>query len=142
MYNKDTRIWLILLSVCLFGFDQWLKYLAQTHQTYTWYLVDGAVGWEFFSNPGIAFGISFPLVPLFIITPLILWFFFRTQKQTTLWSRIGFALVCIGALSNMIDRVIYGYVIDYLRMITSMFNLADVYILVGVIILLQQQRKK
>lgn len=140
--RRDTRIWLILLSGCLFGFDQALKYLAQTHQTYTWYLVDGTIGWEFFANPGIAFGISFPLIPLLIITPLILWFFFRTQRQTTAWSQIGFALVCVGALSNMIDRVIYGYVIDYLRLITSMFNLADVYILIGVIILLQQQRKK
>jgi signal peptidase II len=140
--KNNTRIWLILLSGCLFCFDQTLKYLAQTHQTYTWYIVEGTVGWEFFANPGIAFGISFPLIPLLITTPLILWFFFRTQKQTTLWSHIGFALICAGALSNMLDRVLYGYVIDYLRLIISMFNLADVYILVGVIILLQQQRKK
>lgn len=140
--KKDIRIWLILLSGCLFCFDQILKYLAQTHQTYTHYLIDNTVGWEFFANHGIAFGISFPLIPLLIITPLILWFFFYTQKQTTLWSQIGFTLVYVGALSNMIDRAIHGYVIDYFRVVTSMFNLADVYILIGVIILLREQWKK
>lgn len=140
--KKDTRIWLILLSGCLFCFDQVLKYFAQTHQKYTWYLIDHAVGWEYFANPGIAFGISFPLIPLLIITPLTLWFFFYTQKPRTYYSNVGFALICAGALSNMLDRIIYQYVIDYLRLITSMFNLADVYILVGVFILLREQWKK
>lgn len=140
--KKDTRIWLILLSGCLFCFDQALKYVAQTHQTYTKYIIDHTIGWEYFANPGIAFGISFPLIPLLIITPLILWFFFCTQKKATLWSQIGFALICAGALSNMLDRVFYQYVIDYLRFITSMFNLADIYILVGVCILLREQWKK
>jgi signal peptidase II len=140
--KQNTRLWLILLCGCFFGFDRLLKYVAQTYQTDTYYLISHMVGWEFFANPGIAFGISFPLIPLLIITPLILWFFFRTQKHATTWSHIGFALVCVGALSNMIDRVLYRYVIDYLRVITSMFNFADVYILVGVIILVQQQQKK
>jgi signal peptidase II len=140
--KKDTRIWLILLSGCLFCFDQALKYFAQTHQTYAWYIIDPTVGWEYFANPGIAFGITFPLIPLLIITPLTLWFFFYTQGQRTYHSSMGFALICAGALSNMLDRIFYQYVIDYLRLITSMFNLADVYILVGVFILLREQSKK
>lgn len=143
MQLKDTRTWYITVLIgCLFVLDQTYKYLAQTNQTKSWYLIDKIIGWEFFANPGIAFGINFPLIPLLVITPLILWFFFHTQKNTTMQSRIGFIIICAGVISNTIDRIVHGYVVDYLRVFTGVFNLADVYIIIGVIILFYEQRKK
>jgi signal peptidase II len=57
------------------------------------------------------------------------------------WQAVAFALVLGGALGNVIDRVIYGYVIDFIDVYYQdwhwpAFNVADSAITVGVVILL------
>ncbi len=48
-----------------------------------------------------------------------------------------------GAISNIIDRLSYGYVIDYLSLrYFTVFNLADVMISSGAIILILKNLKK
>ena len=60
-------------------------------------------------------------------------------KPYMVWS---YALVIGGGLGNLIDRALYGYVVDFLWMGipnglgTNIFNLADVFIMIGVITLL------
>lgn len=45
---------------------------------------------------------------------------------------LSLALIASGAISNLADRIIYGYVLDYLRIgFWPVFNLADIYIFVG-----------
>ena len=51
-------------------------------------------------------------------------------------SRIGFALIIGGAIGNLIDRSLHGYVIDYILFHLpswsfAVFNLADAYISIG-----------
>ncbi|WP_292154291.1 signal peptidase II, partial [Mesorhizobium sp.] len=51
-------------------------------------------------------------------------------------ARIGFALIVGGALGNLIDRAVYGHVIDYILFHTpvwsfAVFNFADAFISVG-----------
>ena len=51
-------------------------------------------------------------------------------------ARTGFALIIGGALGNLIDRAVYGHVIDYILFHTpvwsfAVFNLADAFISVG-----------
>lgn len=44
------------------------------------------------------------------------------------------ALVLAGAVSNMIDRIRFGVVIDFFRVpFWSIFNLSDIYIVAGVL---------
>lgn len=55
--------------------------------------------------------------------------------------------VLVGAVSNLIDRIMYGGVIDFVSLsIGNVFNIADVYIVVGIIgwciVSLQNDRKK
>jgi len=57
------------------------------------------------------------------------------QKEVT--NILSFSLILVGALSNLLDRLQYGVVIDYISIpVFTAFNLADVMILVGVIILI------
>ncbi|MCI0655271.1 MAG: signal peptidase II, partial [Methylococcaceae bacterium] len=70
---------------------------------------------------------------------LCLWLF--RLPSGALWQAVGLALVLGGALGNLIDRVIYGYVIDFLDVYYKTwhwpaFNIADSAITVGVCILL------
>ena len=53
---------------------------------------------------------------------------------------ISSALIICGGIGNLIDRVLYGYVIDYLSFTFfgysfAVFNLADSLIVIGVILL-------
>ncbi len=53
-----------------------------------------------------------------------------------LFARFGFALIVGGALGNLIDRAVYGHVVDYILFHTqtwsfAVFNLADAFISVG-----------
>jgi signal peptidase II len=61
------------------------------------------------------------------------------------WERLGYGCILGGAMGNGIDRFILGYVVDFLdfRLINfPVFNLADVFINVGIISLLIATFKK
>ncbi|MCK4904979.1 signal peptidase II [bacterium] len=89
-------------------------------------------------NPGIAFGLfqncgRFFIIPASIVILFILFFYLRTNYKKTLFSW-GLIFILAGAISNLIDRIIYGFVIDYLLLnkFPYSFNIADSSILLGV----------
>ncbi len=75
---------------------------------------------------------SFSLIILFC---LIYWLI-HLWRQGHFFSFFAGSLIFVGALSNLIDRLHHGFVIDYIFWPLNYFNLADLIILVGVIILL------
>ena len=92
-------------------------------------------------NSGIAFGLFrnfsflFIWVNLSIIIYLFLYFLFRLKKNNFL---LPMALILGGAISNLLDRVFYGGVLDYLNFRSfPTFNLADTYITFGIILILK-----
>ena len=53
----------------------------------------------------------------------------KTQAGVVL---VGYLLIMVGGLSNLFDRLTYGYVVDMIRFFDiSVFNLADVMIMIG-----------
>lgn len=101
-------------------------------------------------NTGAAFGMlanADPLirVPFFIIVPLLalgmIFYFLRTLPDKNKWSAIALALILSGAVGNLLDRMIYGYVVDFLYFswkhtyFFPAFNVADAAISVGAFIL-------
>ena len=70
-----------------------------------------------------------------IIVAFVIWLWHRTNKQRT-FAHLGYALIIAGALGNLIDRFLYGHVIDYILFHTetwsfAVFNLADSFITIG-----------
>ncbi|MBB3397575.1 MULTISPECIES: signal peptidase II [unclassified Rhizobium] len=70
-----------------------------------------------------------------IIVAFVIWLWNRTDKQRT-FAHLGYALIIAGALGNLIDRFLYGHVIDYILFHTktwsfAVFNLADSFITIG-----------
>ncbi len=96
-------------------------------------------------NTGIAFSMldalgDKALIALaIVIMALVLWLWRRTDKAH--WpTHLGFALVIAGALGNLIDRIAYGHVIDYIlvhygQWSFAVFNLADSFITVGAVLI-------
>lgn len=99
----------------------------------------------FTKNPGIAFGIQIP--PYFIIAltiALLALIIFLSRKELKTESRLTqlcLSLILAGGLSNLYDRLIRGYVVDFISLDFKFFrypdfNLADGYILTGILLIL------
>jgi signal peptidase II len=71
-----------------------------------------------------------------IIVPVLIMIFYRKLfEKGEIWI-IAAALVTGGALGNEIDRVMYGYVIDFLDVrFWPIFNVADIGISAGIVLL-------
>jgi signal peptidase II len=103
-------------------------------------------------NPGVAFGLFRRSGPfLFIIVSILfiaLFFFFLKglSRKGLLW-RLGLGLILGGALGNLIDRLRWGYVVDFLDFSLRghhwpAFNFSDLGIITGVAILCYKMLKK
>jgi hypothetical protein len=91
-------------------------------------------------NRGAAFGVLenqqwlFLLIAFFLF---VLYGMFRTKLPSSRLLHVGMGLLLGGALGNALDRCIHGAVVDFFDfLIWPVFNLADVGIVIGVMILL------
>lgn len=91
-------------------------------------------------NTGIAFGffkdqgVVFIIIPIIAIILLIFnIYYFRQNDEVLCHSYIlGFSLILGGAVGNLIDRIRYGYVVDFIDLrIWPVFNVADSAITIG-----------
>jgi len=92
-------------------------------------------------NTGIAFGIPVPLYLLILLTILLiaafLYFSIKELNINSYLTLTAVSLVVAGGVGNFLDRVLYGYVIDFIRIWNyPTFNFADIIILVGVLMII------
>ncbi|RWI25515.1 MAG: signal peptidase II [Mesorhizobium sp.] len=131
-----------LLVVLAIALDQWIKQLVENGLAFQ-EKVDLLPFLALFRtyNTGIAFSMfsSFGDTGLVAIAALVVAFVLYLAVRTPpghVLARIGFALIVGGALGNLIDRAVYGHVIDYILFHTpvwsfAVFNFADAFISVG-----------
>jgi len=102
-------------------------------------LIKGVFYVSLLHNRGAAFGFLKNQLPLFIVTSLIaiilIWRALKSNKYSKTYT-IALSLILGGALGNLIDRLLYGYVIDFLDFrVWPVFNVADSAITIGAVIL-------
>ncbi len=119
--------------------DQWLKFQS-LHAWSNPHLLHRFLGWQPFLNPGIAFGLPLPnwlIITLTIpILCLLAWLLVKSLVQfpsdkNPLLAPLALMLLLVGALSNLFDRLAFHHTVDYLLILTSIFNIADLLIVVG-----------
>lgn len=107
-------------------------------------MVDGFLDLTFVENRGVAFGMFsgkkwfILLLTLCIVAFLVYYFVKMPRTKEYQWVRCAMVLVLAGAVGNMIDRVCRGYVVDFFEFTFfswPVFNVADIYVVVGVIVL-------
>jgi signal peptidase II len=100
----------------------------------------GRLSLHLYPNRGIAFGI--PLVGVWqviffvVVFVLLLYLYAKYLRHDRAWALAALGVIIGGAVGNIIDRIKWGYVIDYVDFrFFPIFNLADVCIVVGVLVL-------
>lgn len=93
-------------------------------------------------NRGIAFGLgeNVPILLIIIAYSILVLWILRNK------SGLGEILLLAGGAGNILDRLIFGNIVDWIRLGNLWFNLADVYIAIGVgcimLEMIKEKRKK
>ena len=99
---------------------------------------------RYINNTGASWGIlsnsKTLLIILSIIAIIIIIRYMNTFKKTII-NMIGFGFLLGGIMGNLCDRMIFGYVKDFLDFIIfhydfPVFNIADIFIVIGVLLLI------
>ncbi len=123
----------------LFIIDRITKYISLNKLSQKGVYFFDFFGLESQINSGIAFSIKVPyiiiLITTFIIVSFLIYNALKKMQQREYIKSFLFSLIIIGAISNLIDRLLYAGVIDFIKIWSfPIFNLADTYITISIII--------
>ena len=148
---KKHSPYLVLISVLLF-LDQLTKFvIGRTLDLYeNIQVVPGFAGLTHVQNKGAIFGFlsqsgspifrTLLLAASFLALALIVYYFLKASAADRAL-KIALSLILAGALGNQLDRIIRGYVIDFLDLYIKnwhwpTFNVADSCISIGAVLLI------
>lgn len=140
-YSPQEIFYLNLGILLLFLEDRLMKWLSLNYfPREGFFIIPNFFKIKLFFNPGIAFSLPLNeyLIYFLIFAILIILFYFLIQSysQKNLFLIFILTLIIVGSFSNLIDRLRYGYVIDFLQFwILPIFNLADLMIIIPVVFL-------
>ena len=130
---------MVYLTLLLTTFDQLTKYLIPTLNPPLW-IIQNELGLEITRNTGGAFSLPIPpflTIPLAITIIIGLYVWYQRSFARSRLAQTTVALILAGSLGNLIDRLIQGSVIDFIKIFSwPTFNVADSYITIGTIILI------
>ena len=142
LLNKENKINLIIVFIII-TIDQISKYTITYNYEYFLNKNIFIFSINYVRNYGAAFNIfegnRVFLSSISIISSLILIYFIFFKGRLNLFDRYGLSLILSGSLGNGIDRIIKGYVIDFINLNLldfPIFNIADIAINIGTIILI------
>lgn len=144
---------MIALGTLLLLLDQVVKVIADNLLNNTIIIIPNFIQLQYLKNYGVGFSMLNGNRFLIIIISVILIYFAVTLVREYSGKPkylLGLTLILAGAFGNLIDRIVRGYVVDYVDTYIfgydfPVFNLADVYLCIGaigIIILLILDEKK
>ena len=148
--NWKNLLWL-LVSVTILSLDQLTKYYASNILSLGVPLIvfygfnltlahNTGAAFSLFDSYGGGQLIFFSILAVFVTGYLLYWLYSLTVKNQIL---LKLAIACIlgGTLGNLLDRVLFGYVVDFIQVYYRdfywpIFNVADSAITIGAVLLL------
>ena len=139
-------MFLIIIIAAIIVLDQWSKWAIKT--SFNLYeskpVIQDFLHFTYVTNDGMAFGLSFPggkhvlLIMTILLTGFIIGFLWKEKNGHPL-IKYGLALILSGAIGNLIDRLLYGKVVDFLDLMIGnfhwyIFNIADSSVTIGMIL--------
>lgn len=137
-FRKGCRLWWLTLPMVIL--DRLSKHAALTFLAPlgTRPAVPGLFSWVYSENRGAAFsmlsgrGVFLILLTLALIAGLIVYLLRHKDNPTA--ERIGLWCIIGGGLGNLWDRLVYGFVIDFIHLDFinfAIFNVADMFVCAG-----------
>ena len=151
-FHELKNLRTILIFVFLISLDLLSKYLVFNYiDLYQFIKITPFFDITHIHNFGVSFGLFSGIISslyLILIGSLVVCFVIyllvNAQDKLEQW---GLFIIICGALANIIDRFINGYVIDFIYLHINQyywpaFNFADIYISIGIIMILLNVLKK
>ena len=143
--NISKRFWIIIVSIILIiTLDQIIKLYFVNNAESDINVIEGILKFSYVENTGGAFGsfqnnINSFIILNFIVLGIIIKFMIAQKDRIDKKTSVALTLILAGGISNLIDRILRGFVVDYID-ITQLvsfpvFNLADICIVLGWILL-------
>lgn len=139
---------IIIISLIAVIIDQIIKILATTYLTNI-SIIPGFLSLVYAKNEGVAFSMLwgnkwFIIIISILLLGVLIYILnkeYLSKNENNTLKNIMFGLLFGGILGNLIDRIIRGYVVDYISLNIfgysfPIFNLADVFITIGVILMI------
>ncbi len=143
---RAARAWPFFTGfVVIFGLDQLTKHLVRAYLDPGQSIPErGFFRLTHISNTGTAFGLLtnrtfFLIVGSFVAIGILVWYY-RSHPSPGVWLRVLMGVMLGGAISNLLDRIRFGQVTDFIDIGVGTtrwpaFNVADSSIVVGLVIL-------
>lgn len=143
----ESFIWLFVLGLVI---DIVSKVIVKTNMTEgdSIILIPHFLAITFSWNNAAAFGMGFPnpevnrwiyIVVALIASAVIIYFCLRKNKTYGKFIKACLMCILVGAVGNLIDRIIYGKVVDFIDFFGiwgAIFNVADSFVVIGTLMLI------
>lgn len=134
----------LIIGIILAALDQIIKYFVTVYlqPVDSVSVIDNLLSLTYVENRGVAFGMFKDMRWIFVILTtimlvIIIFYMFKKRPQGKFFY-ICAGMIIGGGIGNLIDRVLYGYVIDYLSLsfFSPVCNFADYCITIGTVMLM------
>jgi lipoprotein signal peptidase len=124
-FNRSCGFWL-LITISLIIIDQASKVLAGANIA-------------IYKNFWFAFSLPLPIALIYFIYlaifVAIVFYVYKNYRTFKIFDWGAWVLIIAGGVSNVGERLVLGYVRDFIPVLTGVLNLADFYIILGILIL-------
>lgn len=137
---KKSKLYSFLIVILILTVDRIIKFIA--------------LNTTYIKNYGLVFGILFNpslrWIFVFVISLIFLFFIYLLTIEEVKKDKIlstSFLFIIAGLLGNLIDRIFYGFVIDFIKLPSSKitltaFNISDISIVIGIFLIIITLPKK
>ncbi|HEY8321574.1 MAG TPA: signal peptidase II [Candidatus Baltobacteraceae bacterium] len=143
--RKSDTLTVGLVAAIVIALDQWAKWwvVKSFMPGESRMVVDRLLKWTYEQNTHGAFGFfgsnTFLLIAMAVVVLVVFWMAFKDSAHKSLVVRIAFGMIVGGAIGNIVDRLHYKFVVDFIdfyRIWPNIFNVADACITTGVALLI------
>ena len=145
IFKKENFYYLIII-IFIFSIDRYSKIEIINNFSDTSFYLNNFLNFDLLWNTGIGFGLLSSNSSLFYnftsgVIALVIFFLIMAGLQSDKFDKITFSIIIGGALGNFYDRIVFNAVPDFIDIHYKnfhwfTFNLADIFITLGIILLI------
>ena len=145
IFKKENFYYLIII-IFIFSIDRYSKIEIINNFSDTSFYLNNFLNFDLLWNTGIGFGLFSSNSSLFYnftsgVIATVIFFLIMAGLQSDKFDKITFSIIIGGALGNFYDRIVFNAVPDFIDIHYKnfhwfTFNLADIFITLGIILLI------